>query len=300
MLYKIVRLAALLFFGFFTKLRVEGHDQLPSSEAFILTPNHFSNLDVFILSAAVKKEFYTLSKKELFKNPFSRFLLTRLHGIPVNRKGFCRQTLKAALDILQQNKVLAIFPEGYVSKNGEMGRFKQGVARLALEAKREIDGLMWLIKQLLPKEIVEMNKNNVQFGTIGILEPFPEDVKHEINKAVLLTRDNDGLKLRFALNYSARNEMVHAAKNISQDVKAGRYSIDEIDETLVSSHLFTAGLPDPDLLIRTSGEMRFSNFLLWQIVDAVFWVTPVLWPDFNQTHLMDAIEYWQETANTIT
>ena len=164
--------------------------------------------------------------------------------------------------------------------------------------KKEIDGLMWLIRRLLPKEIVEMNKNNVQFGAIGQLEAFPENVKKELNKAILMTKDNDGLKLRLALNYSARNEIVHAAKNISQNVKAGRYSIDEIDETLVSSHLFTAGLPDPNLLIRTSGEMRFSNFLLWQIVDAVLWVTPVFWPDFNEKHLTGAIEYWHRMQVT--
>ncbi len=166
--------------------------------------------------------------------------------------------------------------------------------------KREIDGLMWLIRRLLPKEIVEMNKNNVQFGTIGQLEAFPEDVKNEINKAILLTRDNGGLKLSFALNYGARNEIVLAAKKISYAVKTGHYSLDKIDENLISSNLFTTGLPDPELLIRTSGEMRLSNFLLWQIVDAILWVTPVYWPDFNKNHLIEAIEYWQETANTIT
>jgi len=177
-LYKIVRLIARLFFGFFTKLRVEGHDQLPFSEAFILTPNHFSNLDVFILSAAVKKEFYTLSKNELFKNPFLRFLLTRLNGIPVNRKGFCRETLKAALDILQQKKVVTVFPEGYVSKNGTLARFKQGVARLALEAKVPI----------IPVAIIGSNR----VLPLGKKIPVPHRVTVKFGKPIYFNRNEEG------------------------------------------------------------------------------------------------------------
>ena len=135
MLYKIVRLLALLFFKLFSRLRVEGNNQLPENEAFILAPNHFSTLDAFILLAAVKNEYYTIGKMELFKNPILKFFIIRFNAIPVNREGFCRQTLKVAIEILGQNKIVAIFPEGYISKNGTLGRFKSGVARLALEAK---------------------------------------------------------------------------------------------------------------------------------------------------------------------
>ena len=135
MLYKIVRLIAMIFFKLFSGLRVEGNNRLPANGAFILAPNHFSTLDAFILMAAVKYEYYTIGKIELFKNPIFKFLIIRLNAIPVNRKGFCRQTLKVAIEILGQNKIVAIFPEGYISKNGTLGRFKSGVARLALEAK---------------------------------------------------------------------------------------------------------------------------------------------------------------------
>ena len=177
---------------------MEGHDQLPFSEAFILTPNHLSNLDVFILSAAVKKEFYTLSKQELFKNPFLRFLLTRLHGIPVNRKGFCRQTLLAALDILQQKKVVVVFPEGYVSKNGTLARFKQGFVRLALEAKVPIIPVAIIgSNRVLPlgRKIPRPHQVIVKFGKPIYFESYEEGYDREITKEITENVRNEILKL---------------------------------------------------------------------------------------------------------
>lgn len=133
MLYNIVRFIARLFFLLFSRMRVEGNDQLPTNEAFIFAPNHFSNLDVFILLAAAKKEFYTLGKIEVFRNPILKWFATNLNVIPVNREGFCRHTFTAAKEILQQNKIITIFPEGTVCKDEKMGQFKLGVAKLARE-----------------------------------------------------------------------------------------------------------------------------------------------------------------------
>ena len=135
MFYKFVKILSRAFFGIYSRLRIEGCYYLPQNEAFILAANHFSTLDAFILVAAVQQEIYTLGKKELFKNTFLRFLFTRLNGISVNRMGFYHQTFKIVTEILQQQKIVAIFPEGYVSKDGTLGRFKRGIARFALEAK---------------------------------------------------------------------------------------------------------------------------------------------------------------------
>lgn len=138
MLYKFVKIVSWVFFKIYSRLRIEECYYLPQNETFILAANHFSTLDAFILMAAVQQEIYTLGKKELFKNTFLRFLFTRLNGISVNRMGFCHQTFKIVTEILQQQKIVAIFPEGYVSKDGTLGRFKQGIARFALEAKAPI------------------------------------------------------------------------------------------------------------------------------------------------------------------
>lgn len=167
MVYKIVRFIAMIFFKLFSRLRVEGNNQLPKNEAFILAPNHFSTLDAFILLAAIKNEYYTIGKIELFKNPILKFFTIRLNGIPVNREGFCRQTLKVAIEILGQNKILAIFPEGYISKNGTLGRFKSGVARLALEAKVPVIPVAIIgSNRLLPlgKRIPRPHRVVVKFG----------------------------------------------------------------------------------------------------------------------------------------
>ncbi|RKZ25105.1 hypothetical protein DRQ29_06850 [bacterium] len=204
MLYKIVRLIALIFFKLFSRLRVEGNNRLPSNEAFILAPNHFSNLDVFILSAAVNREIYTLGKKELFKNRFSRFLFTGLNGISVNRKGFCRQTLKTALDILQQNKVLAVFPEGYVSGNGTLGRFKDGTAKLALDAKVPVIPVAIIgSNRLLPlgKKIPRPHRVIVKFG-----KPIVADFSNSNREAIKEYTSMINNEIILLLNQGNNNE----------------------------------------------------------------------------------------------
>ncbi|MBU4444226.1 MAG: 1-acyl-sn-glycerol-3-phosphate acyltransferase [Candidatus Marinimicrobia bacterium] len=135
MFYKFVKIITWVFFKIYSRLWIEGQDYLPQNKAFILAANHFSTLDSFILMAAVHQEIYTLGKKELFNNFLLRFLLTMLNGIPVNRTGVCHQTFKTVTKRLHQQKIIAIFPEGYVSKNGTIGFFKHGFAYLSLKAK---------------------------------------------------------------------------------------------------------------------------------------------------------------------
>ena len=164
--------------------------------------------------------------------------------------------------------------------------------------EQEVEGLLWLIRKRLRKEIKEMDKDNVRFDTIGDLRRFPDDIQGQIQKAVYKTRKNSGLQLYFALNYGSRSEIVEATRNLCRDIKSGLVRSNEIDEPTFARYLYTADIPDPDLLIRTSGEMRLSNFLLWQVAHSEIWVTPVLWPDFNKSHLLEAIEHWHRKQVT--
>jgi len=134
-----------------------------------------------------------------------------------------------------------------------------------------------------------MMDNNIRFRQIGRLENLPDAVMDEVNITLEETKNNDGLQLVLALNYGSRAEIVDAVRDIAQQVKDGRLDVRDIDEQLISDHLYTAGLPDPDLLIRTAGELRVSNYLLWQISYAELFVSDVLWPDFGINDLHSAI-----------
>ena len=134
-----------------------------------------------------------------------------------------------------------------------------------------------------------MMDNNIRFRQIGRLENLPDAVMDEVNITLEETKNNDGLQLVLALNYGSRAEIVDAVRDIAQQVKDGRLDVRDIDEQLISDHLYTAGLPDPDLLIRTAGELRVSNYLLWQISYAELFVSDVLWPDFGVNELHQAI-----------
>ena len=157
----------------------------------------------------------------------------------------------------------------------------------------EISWLMFLIKKFLPKEIRKMNSNNIRFSTIGRIEMFPIDVQEVIAKAIKKTEKNNGLKLCLAMNYGSREEMVTATRKIIADIQNGKLVVDQIDKTVFGHQLYTAEFPDPDIVIRTSGEMRLSNFLLWQSAYAKIRITPVLWPDFDKKDLVEAIEDWR-------
>ena len=134
-----------------------------------------------------------------------------------------------------------------------------------------------------------MMENNIRFRQIGRLEHLPEMVLDEMNETLELTKDNDGLTLNLALNYGSRAEITDAVRTIAEKVQRGEMQPDEIDENVISDHLYTAGMPDPDLLIRTAGEMRVSNYLLWQISYAELVVSNTLWPDFGVADLHEAI-----------
>ncbi len=158
----------------------------------------------------------------------------------------------------------------------------------------EVSTLMGLLKRYLRLELDTLLKNDIRFQVLGRSEDLPRDVREELDRAMERTRDNAGLLFNIALNYGGRAEITDAVRRLVTDFSSKGRSPEEIDETTLSSYLYTAGQPDPDLLIRTSGEMRISNFLLWQIAYAEIWVTDVLWPDFRRRHLLQAIADYQK------
>ncbi len=159
--------------------------------------------------------------------------------------------------------------------------------------KAEVRTLMTLLKHYLRLELNTLLKNNIRFQVIGREPELPEDVRKELERGMDATGDCTGLVFNIALNYSGRAEITDAVRRLVKDALAhgGRL---EIDEASIASHLYTAGLPDPDLLIRTSGELRVSNFLLWQIAYSEIWVTDVLWPDFRRRHLLQSVVDYQK------
>jgi undecaprenyl diphosphate synthase len=158
----------------------------------------------------------------------------------------------------------------------------------------EIRALMELLKKYLKAELCELVKNDIRLNVIGDTHILPEDVREMVHEAVQETSGNKGMILNIALSYSGRNEIVIAVREIGKDLKEGKVTLDQISEDTFERYLFTAGLPDPDLLIRTSGEYRISNFLLWQIAYTEIYVTDVLWPDFRRENLIQAILDFQK------
>jgi len=159
--------------------------------------------------------------------------------------------------------------------------------------KEEVDGLMDLLVRSLANEIRELAEGGVRLLTIGNIEGLPETCQKELNDSMELTKDNDEITLVLALNYSARWEIVHAAQKIAEAVSKGEMKTDEITNDLFSKMLTTHQIPDPELLIRTSGEHRISNFLLWQIAYTELYFTEVLWPDFKKENLYKAVLDYQ-------
>ncbi len=153
----------------------------------------------------------------------------------------------------------------------------------------EIEFLMHLLQQYMIEERTTTMQNNLRVRMIGRRTDIPEPVLRELDKTVEMTASNSGMWLNLAINYGARAELVDAVRAIGEKVAGGELSAEAIDESTIASHLYTAGLADPDLLIRTAGEMRISNFLLWQISYAEIWVTEKSWPDFDESTLHEAI-----------
>jgi undecaprenyl diphosphate synthase len=156
----------------------------------------------------------------------------------------------------------------------------------------EVKFLMGLLREYLKKEIGELNRQNIRLQVIGRIQELPKPVVQDLETTLHETRQNTGMCLILALNYGARAELVDAVQELlAQARQNGAFAV---DESILSDHLYTRGLPDPDLLIRTSGELRLSNFLLWQVAYAELWVTETLWPDFRQQDLFQAIIDFQK------
>ncbi len=160
--------------------------------------------------------------------------------------------------------------------------------------KLEVETLMKLLVKSLKKELQTLIDNNIKLNAIGNLEKLPKSAQKELLDVIEATKDNSRMTLTLALSYGSREEIVNAVRNISHKVKNNIISIDTIDDSIINEHLYTQNLPDVDLLIRTSGEHRISNFLLWQIAYAELYFTDVLWPDFKEHHLYEAIISYQK------
>ena len=158
----------------------------------------------------------------------------------------------------------------------------------------EVSGLMGLLKLYIRRELKTLQENNIRFGVVGGLDGLPKDVRDELRRGIAGTADRTGLQFSLALNYSGRSELTDVVRRIAEGARSGTIDPSTIDEAVIERYLFTAHLPEPDLLIRTSGELRVSNFLLWQIAYAEIWVTDVLWPDFRRRHLLQAIADFQK------
>ena len=155
--------------------------------------------------------------------------------------------------------------------------------------KLEVKTLMSLLVSSLRKELKTLQKNNIKLNAIGNLKSLPEKAQNELSDVIEKTKNNTGLTLSLALNYGSREEIVNVIKNISKKVVNKQLDLEEIDEKIINNHLYTFSLPDVDLMIRTSGEQRISNFLLWQIAYAELYFTNTLWPDFKKEHLFNAL-----------
>ena len=160
--------------------------------------------------------------------------------------------------------------------------------------KLEVNTLMQLLVRSLKNELKTLQDNNIQLNTIGNLDKLPNNIQAELHEVIEKTKTNSHTTLTLALSYSSREELLNMVKTISNKVKNNIISTDNIDESIINQHLYTHNLPDVDLLIRTSGEHRISNFLLWQIAYAELYFTDVLWPDFTDEHLYEAIISYQK------
>ncbi len=159
--------------------------------------------------------------------------------------------------------------------------------------KTEVAALMRLLLRTIRKEVHELNKNNVRLRTIGRLQDLPAPARRAMERAMATLDHNTGLTLILALSYSSREEITEAVRALARKAQAGQLRPEEIDDAMITQHLYTASIPEPELLIRTSGEMRLSNFLLWQLAYTEIYVTDVFWPDFRRQEFFEAIAAYQ-------
>jgi undecaprenyl diphosphate synthase len=159
--------------------------------------------------------------------------------------------------------------------------------------KEEVYALMQLLIRTIRSETATLQKNNIKLGAIGNLDKLPKDCINELEQSMEMTKNNTGMTLILALSYSGRWEIMNAVKMLAQDVKNGKINPDDIDDAIFNDYLNTGTIPDPELIIRTSGEMRISNFLLWQLAYSELFFTDILWPDFRKEHLYEALLDYQ-------
>ena len=159
--------------------------------------------------------------------------------------------------------------------------------------KLEVDTLMKLLVSSLKKEIKTLQENNIRLNAIGVISTLPSKAQKELAEVIEKTKGNTRMTLTLALSYGSREELVHAVKQIGEKIQNGEISVKEIDESVINKHLYTQDFPDVDLVIRTSGEQRISNFLLWQIAYAELYFTEILWPDYRKENLYEAIYNYQ-------
>ena len=159
--------------------------------------------------------------------------------------------------------------------------------------RREVDGLMGLLRRYLRTELRKMMKNEIRLVSVGDITRLPSTLREELEQTIDATKDNRRMTVVLAVSYGGREEIVQAARALARDVRDGRIGPEAIDESVFSGYLSTRGIPDPDLLIRTSGEMRISNFFLWQSAYTEIYVTDTLWPDFDEQHFLEALAHYQ-------
>lgn len=157
----------------------------------------------------------------------------------------------------------------------------------------EVSALMHLLIEMVKKEVADLNKNNVRLSTIGDLSLLPDKTREVLEQGIADTAKNTGLTLNLALSYSGRTEILQAVRSAAQDIASGKLKPLELTEDKLSDYLYTRGMPDPDLMIRTGGDLRISNFLLWQLAYTELFITDTLWPDFDRAHLESAILAYQ-------
>ena len=160
--------------------------------------------------------------------------------------------------------------------------------------RAEVNALMTLLKQFLKSELAEMQENDVRLHAIGQIERLPQGVYEQLRDGIAATKNNKALQLTLALSYGGRAELIRMVSEIAQKVKNGSIEPDAINDQLIADHLYTRQMPDPDLLIRTSGEMRISNFLLWQLAYTEIHISPTLWPDFDEAEFLKILKEYQD------
>ncbi len=225
-------------------------------------------------------------------SPQARAALPRHVAIIMDGNG--RWARQRHLPRIEGHRVGAESARAIIRVAGELGLKYLTLYAFSVEnwnrPKEEVDALMKYLVHYLKTETPELNKNNVHLEVIGQIYRLPEAVQEHLQKSIATLSKNNGLTLVMALSYGGRTEIVDATRSIAKQVRAGGLDPAEITESVFAQHLYTRNFPDPDLLIRTSGEMRVSNFLLWQISYAELVLTPTLWPDFRKPQFYAALE----------